>query len=101
VKALDGTIAVGTYYPIVTLARDSNVAQNMTATLTVAIKRPIMTSLILNSVAKSQVEYTIGKSALKVKFPEYSCLPKGCEPSLDYVVELISKKTDTRFTNNA
>ena len=92
---------MGTFYPIVTFARDSNVAKYMTATLTVTFKRPMMTSLILNSAAKSQVAYTIGKSALKVKFPEYSCLPKGCAPALDYVVELISKNTDARFANNA
>ncbi len=55
--------------------------------------------MTLVSESKIKTRYTIGKSAQKITFPTYSCLPKGCVLDLDYVVALISKKTDTRFTD--
>ena len=57
-------------------------------------------ALKLASEAKIKVAYTIGKNEQKITFPTYSCLPQGCLLDLDYVVALISKKTDIRFTNN-
>ena len=99
-EAKEGITEIGTFNPIVTLSRNSNTAHVTTVTLTITIKRPIMTSLFLKTAPKSKVDYTIGKSEIKAAFPEYSCLPKGCAFTIDYVVELVSKKIDARFSDN-
>jgi hypothetical protein len=85
---------------MLTLSRSSNAAHSSTVTLTATIKRPVMASLFLKTSPISKVEYTIGKSELKTAFPQYSCLPKGCAFTLDYVLELVSKNTDVRFIGN-
>jgi hypothetical protein len=84
---------------MVTLSRSSNASHASIVQLTVTIKRPLMTSLFLKTPI-SKVEYTIGKNEIKTTFPQYSCLPKGCDFTLDYVLELVSKKTDARFIDN-
>jgi hypothetical protein len=68
VKAIEGKAVVGTFNPIVTLLRSSNAAHASTVTITLTIKRPLMTSFFLKTPI-SKVEYTIDKSEIKTAFP--------------------------------
>jgi hypothetical protein len=99
VQAIEGTATVGIFNHMVTLSRSSNIAHTSTVTLTLTIKRHLLTSLFLKT-SISKVEYSIGKNEIKTAFPQYSCLPKGCVFTLDYVLELVSKKTYARFMDN-
>jgi hypothetical protein len=49
VKAIEGKAVVGTFNPIVTLLRSSNAAHASTVTITLTIKRPLMTSFFFEN----------------------------------------------------
>ena len=44
---------LGIFNPVFTLRRDRNINQAITATISLTIKRPLMTALVLNEPAKS------------------------------------------------
>ena len=91
---------LGIFNPVFTLRRDSNINQAITATISLTIKRPLMTALVLNEQAKRVATYTIGFNEFKVSFPTYHCLPCGCIFSLEYETQLISKTPDAKFATN-
>ena len=91
---------LGIFNPVFTLRRDRNINQAITATISLTIKRPLMTALVLNEPAKSVATYTIGYNELKVPFPTYHCLPCGCIFSLEYETQLISQTPDAKFATN-